>query len=174
MAKRINFVALLVIALLTENIFAYNNIRDRHFRHDFRPRVSPVVHRQQVIMPPIPVLTNVVSVWITNNNGSRTEVKLTVTANGFIGPKGEYYQAMPTEEQLKPLYGVYSPPPVRNNVIIYLGKVDGVEKVVVLTKDGTEYIGPNSERYQTIPTTEQLKLVYINHYAINIYASSPQ
>ncbi len=49
---------------------------------------------------------NVVTVWITNSNGSKTPVKLTRTASGhYIGPKGEQYDTLPTGEQLKPAYG---------------------------------------------------------------------
>jgi hypothetical protein len=47
-----------------------------------------------------------VSVWVTNSNGSQTEVKLTRNADGtYTGPKGERYATMPTEEQLKQAYG---------------------------------------------------------------------
>jgi hypothetical protein len=174
MAKRINFVAFLVIALLAENIFAFDNIRDRHFHHYTHPRFRPAAYPQQIITPPMPIQTNVVTVWLTNNNGSKTEVKLTITAAGYIGPKGEYYQAMPTEDQLKPLYGVYSPPPVRNNIIFYLGKIDGVEKIVVITRDGDTYLGPNGERYMTIPTEQQLRLVYVTPALTGIYVSAAQ
>lgn len=49
---------------------------------------------------------NTVTVWITNSNGSKTPVKLTKTASGgYIGPRGESYDIMPTEEQLKKAYG---------------------------------------------------------------------
>lgn len=49
---------------------------------------------------------NTVSVWVTNSNGSQTEVKLTRNPDGsYTGPKGERYAAMPTEEQLKKAYG---------------------------------------------------------------------
>jgi outer membrane lipoprotein SlyB len=50
---------------------------------------------------------NTVTVWLTNANGSQTPVKLTRNADGsYTGPKGERYQTMPTEEQLKPVYGI--------------------------------------------------------------------
>ncbi|MDD5459605.1 MAG: hypothetical protein PHF37_09470 [Phycisphaerae bacterium] len=42
-----------------------------------------------------------VTVWITNDNGTQTVVMLTKSGEGFIGPAGEYYATMPTEEQLK-------------------------------------------------------------------------
>lgn len=49
---------------------------------------------------------NVVTIWVTNSNGSKTPVKLTRTATGgYIGPKGEVYDTMPTAEQLLSVYG---------------------------------------------------------------------
>jgi hypothetical protein len=67
---------------------------------------------------------------------------------------------LPTEEQLKASYGLPCEAPVRNNVIVYLGKSGGSEIVVVLTKDGTGYLGPKGEYYSSMPTEEQLKLIY--------------
>jgi hypothetical protein len=48
---------------------------------------------------------NVVTVNITNSNGSINTVRLRKQGVGFVGPRGEYYPTMPTEDQLKPLYG---------------------------------------------------------------------
>ena len=48
---------------------------------------------------------NVVTVNITNSNGSINTVRLRKQGVGYVGPKGEYYNTMPTEDQLKPLYG---------------------------------------------------------------------
>jgi len=48
---------------------------------------------------------DVVEMWVTNSNGSKTSVKLTPQGSGYVGPKGEYYESMPTEEQLKEAYG---------------------------------------------------------------------
>jgi hypothetical protein len=45
------------------------------------------------------------NVWITNSNGSQIEVKLQKSGPNFIGPKGETYTTMPTESQLRPVYG---------------------------------------------------------------------
>jgi uncharacterized protein YcfJ len=46
------------------------------------------------------------TVWIQNSNGSRTPVTLRQVEGGqYIGPRGEYYSAMPTEEQLRKVYG---------------------------------------------------------------------
>ena len=47
------------------------------------------------------------TVWITNSNGSKTPVMLRQTEGGqYIGPRGEYYEKMPTEAQLKQVYGM--------------------------------------------------------------------
>jgi hypothetical protein len=47
-----------------------------------------------------------VVVEIHNDNGSITPVRLRRKDCAFIGPKGERYEEMPTEEQLKPIYGL--------------------------------------------------------------------
>lgn len=43
---------------------------------------------------------------IHNDNGSITPVKIRKKDGTYIGPKGERYEQLPTEEQLKPLYGL--------------------------------------------------------------------
>lgn len=48
---------------------------------------------------------NTITVWITNSNGSKVPVKLRKDGPSYIGPKGEYYDTMPTEDELKQLYG---------------------------------------------------------------------
>ena len=42
---------------------------------------------------------------VKNSNGSYTPVLIRKTGNQFVGPRGEYYSAMPTVEQLKAPYG---------------------------------------------------------------------
>ena len=42
---------------------------------------------------------------IPNSNGSYTQVTLTKSGDGYIGPQGEYYTGHPTVEELKVLYG---------------------------------------------------------------------
>jgi len=44
---------------------------------------------------------NIVTVNVTNSNGSITPVKLTKQGVGYVGPRGEYYNNLPTSEQLK-------------------------------------------------------------------------
>ena len=48
---------------------------------------------------------NIVSVWVTNSNGSQIEVKLRKDGPGYRGQRGEYYSTLPTEDQLRPVYG---------------------------------------------------------------------
>lgn len=42
---------------------------------------------------------------VTNSNGSIVQVKLRRQGVGWVGTRGEYYPNLPTEEQLRPVYG---------------------------------------------------------------------
>lgn len=44
-------------------------------------------------------------IQVHNSNGSITPVEVEKKGNIYIGPKGEQYEQLPTEEQLKPVYG---------------------------------------------------------------------
>lgn len=44
---------------------------------------------------------NTVTVNITNPNGSISQVLLRKQGVGYVGPRGEYYNTLPTEEQLR-------------------------------------------------------------------------
>ena len=46
-----------------------------------------------------------VTVNIHNSNGSYIPVVLHKYGNEYIGPRGEYYTTLPTEDQLKKVYG---------------------------------------------------------------------
>jgi len=48
---------------------------------------------------------NTVVVWITNSNRSRVPVRLKKSGPYYIGPRGETYNQLPTEDQLRPVYG---------------------------------------------------------------------
>ena len=48
---------------------------------------------------------NTVMVNVTNSNGSVIQVPLKKQGVGYVGPRGEYYDNLPTGEQLKPIYG---------------------------------------------------------------------
>jgi phage tail tape-measure protein len=48
---------------------------------------------------------NTVTVNITNSNGSVSQVVLRKQGVGYVGPRSEYYNHLPTPEELKPIYG---------------------------------------------------------------------
>jgi len=50
--------------------------------------------------------TERVIVDVHNDNGSITPVTLKKKGDSYVGPKGERYDELPTEEQLKPVYGL--------------------------------------------------------------------
>jgi hypothetical protein len=49
--------------------------------------------------------TEIYVIQVHNSNGSITPIEIEKRENTFIGPKGEHYETLPTEEQLKPVYG---------------------------------------------------------------------
>lgn len=48
---------------------------------------------------------NTVTVMVINSNGSYTPVVLRRYGSAFIGPRGEYYTLLPSDAQLRPIYG---------------------------------------------------------------------
>ena len=48
---------------------------------------------------------NTVVVNVTNRNGSIIRVPLRKQGVGYLGTRGEYYAMLPTEDQLRPVYG---------------------------------------------------------------------
>ncbi len=85
-----------------------------------RPHPHKVVvvrrpRRRQIAVNLVPTVTvttreiaveqTTVTVWITNSNGSQRSVSLQKNGPGFVGPRGEYYTNMPTEKQLRMVYG---------------------------------------------------------------------
>ena len=73
------------------------------------PPVAPMVVAPAQIPTAVaaaPVVQNSsVTVRINNKNGSTTSIMMVKKGNGYVGPQGEYYEAMPTHEQLNALYG---------------------------------------------------------------------
>lgn len=62
------------------------------------------VQPQAVVVQQVP---SVVTVWVQNSNGSRSPVQLRTTGGGaYVGPRGEYYTGLPTNEQLRQFYGM--------------------------------------------------------------------
>lgn len=64
-----------------------------------------LVPKVVVTRPEILVESTTITVWITNSNGSQTSVNLRRSGPGFLGPRNEWYPSMPTEEQLRIVYG---------------------------------------------------------------------
>jgi len=48
---------------------------------------------------------NTVTVNVTNRNGSIVPVRLRRHGVGYVGTRGEYYPSLPTEDQLRRVYG---------------------------------------------------------------------
>jgi hypothetical protein len=48
---------------------------------------------------------NTIMVKVTNSNGSIIQVPIKRQGVGYVGPRGEYYNDLPTEDQLRPIYG---------------------------------------------------------------------
>lgn len=46
-----------------------------------------------------------VTVNVPNSNGSYTAVVLKRSGNGYVGPQGEYYDQIPSTQQLQAMYG---------------------------------------------------------------------
>ncbi len=46
-----------------------------------------------------------VTVNMTNSNGSVSQVRLRKQGVGYVGTRGEYYDHLPTTEELRPVYG---------------------------------------------------------------------
>jgi len=42
---------------------------------------------------------------VQNSNGSFTPITIRRVGNQYVGPRGEYYNAIPTQQQLKTVYG---------------------------------------------------------------------
>jgi hypothetical protein len=70
----------------------------RHIAINLVPTVT--VTRPKIVVEPTTVI-----VWITNSNGSQTSVSLRRSGPGFVGPRNEWYPNMPTDEQLRIVYG---------------------------------------------------------------------
>jgi hypothetical protein len=65
-------------------------------------QAPPVVQQQAPVEPPQPAT---LTVNIQNSNGSYTPVILRQVGPQWVGPKGEYYDTVPSVGQLRPVYG---------------------------------------------------------------------
>jgi hypothetical protein len=67
-----------------------------------QPDPPRVVYVQQPVVVQQPAL---VTINIQNSNGSFSPVTLRSVGSQWVGPKGEYYDSMPTVGQLRQVYG---------------------------------------------------------------------
>jgi hypothetical protein len=132
------------------------------------PVVSATVVTSQTVVP-ARVTTETKTVWLTNANGSRNSVLLKAADGGmWVGPKGEYYDSFPTDEQLLPVYGLMtesSAPAAAATVeqpqTVWLTNPNGSRTAVELKPaGGGTWQGPKGEIYDKLPTLEQLQPVY--------------
>lgn len=114
------------------------------------PKAAPAVH-----VAPISV-----TVWVNNSNGSRSPVVLTQEGPWYIGPRCERYFGVPTEEQLRPLYGLNIEPIQATEITIYIAASDGAMIPVKLIVNNDGFIGPRGELYRSMPSETQLRMIY--------------
>lgn len=74
-----------------------------------QPRIvyveNPQVIQQPVVVQVDPPKPETVTINIQNSNGSFTPVILHPAGSQWVGPRGEYYDSLPTVKQLRPVYG---------------------------------------------------------------------
>ena len=74
-----------------------------------KPELPPqqviVTQPATVIVPTTTYSGDTVTVNVPNNNGGYTAVVLKRSGNGYVGPQGEYYDQIPSNEQLQAMYG---------------------------------------------------------------------
>lgn len=84
--------------------------------HPFpRTVIVPGPITRHVVINPLPTITVSVPtlrvaptrlmIWVTNSNGSRISVELTKNGPWYVGPRGECYTSIPSNEQLRVVYG---------------------------------------------------------------------
>lgn len=59
----------------------------------------------RVTVPTVQVQPTTLTLWVTNSNGSRISVQLVKDGPWYVGPRGECYTSIPTNEQLRVVYG---------------------------------------------------------------------
>ena len=90
--------------LLSDGAFYRNNIV--RYTVVTPPRETVVVSAPVTIIKAQDMrLSNTVEITFPNSDGTFTTVVLEKTAQGYLGPQGEYYFGKPSVEQLRVLYG---------------------------------------------------------------------
>jgi hypothetical protein len=86
-------------------------------------------------------------------------VTLAPSSGGFVGPSGEFYSSMPSEQQLKAVYGLPSQTTEKDSTVVWIDNA-GKKVPIVFVKEGADYVGPNGEHYSAVPSKEQVEAVY--------------
>jgi len=118
--------------------------------------------RPVIVPAPAPIIIHqpTITVWITNTNASRSPVVLKIDGPWYIGPRGERYSSLPTEHQLRPLYGLDCGPVEPEQVSVYITTDSGALRRITLLRTTNGFRGPNGELYSQMPTDEQLRMAY--------------
>ncbi len=66
---------------------------------------APAVVTQPAQVPSTVYSGDTVTISVPNSNGGYTAVVLKRSGNGYVGPQGEYYDQVPSTEQLQAMYG---------------------------------------------------------------------
>jgi len=66
-----------------------------------------VVQEVQYVQPRVVIPESTITIWVRNPNDSQTPVTLRrASGDRYIGPRGEYYDGLPGNDQLRQLYGL--------------------------------------------------------------------
>jgi hypothetical protein len=72
---------------------------------DYEAPAPTVVGAPAPSVPSTVYSGDTVTVNVPNNSGGYTSVLLKRSGNGYVGPQGEYYDQIPSTEQLQAMYG---------------------------------------------------------------------
>ena len=132
-----------------------------HYRTSIIPR-----YRRPFILPRTRTVIvrdpTVITVWITNANGSQSPVALTQDGPWYIGPRGERYFGLPSAKRLRAVYGLnYNTVAAEPaDVVVYITAANGAHVPVKLIATADGYLGPKGELYTEMPTEQQLSMIY--------------
>ena len=97
----------LAIGSILQNVCAEPPRREVVYTTTTYVAPPPVIREVQVVHQAVSVPDARVTIWVRNSNGSQTPVELRRASGGrYIGPRGEYYDGLPGNEQLRELYGL--------------------------------------------------------------------
>ena len=70
-----------------------------------QPATVVVAQPAPAVMPSTTYSGDTVTVNVPNSSGGYTSVVLKRSGNGYVGPQGEYYDQVPSTDQLQAMYG---------------------------------------------------------------------